>query len=514
MTLVQWLAAQDFTIRRGDCTPYYDDGTPAEARSGKAMRRLPATKTNWDADKVYRQLVILISFSDTDFTPDDPQQYYDDMLNKPGYNLGAGPSCMADYFREQSNGLLNMQFDVYGPYKVDTKAQPYENPNANTHNYGRDAMTKATQMFIDEHPDLDFSPYDWDGNKNVEQVIYVAAGYSGNVGSEKCYGHIWPNTSTMSSITTPDGYAISNYSLSCELWPTNRSCGIGTICHEFSHSLGLPDIYPTTGWTFSIVDEWDLMDGGNFTNNGWCPPNYTPLEKMLLGWLKPTELAEPTVIMDMRPLSDGGEAYKVSHTNTEYLLLENRQWTGWDAGLPGQGLVIYHVNYMASKWSSNSVNNLANQVNFSILSADGLDYNQWESLIIERKTTSYYQNSGKMHRWMLSSAAYPWYTDSTDFVNNSLTDTSVPNDSMINKNANGSYHLMKPITNISMYDGRISFAFMSESVTLGIEQTVDSRPDNVYDLHGRLVSTGDTPKACPLRKGIYIRNGRKYIVGR
>ena len=51
------------------------------------------------------------------------------------------------------------------------------------------------------------------------------------------------------------------------------------------------------------------MDGGNFTNYGWCPPDYSPLEKMLFGWLTPEELTGPTTIKDMKPQIDGGPVY-------------------------------------------------------------------------------------------------------------------------------------------------------------------------------------------------------------
>ena len=56
------------------------------------------------------------------------------------------------------------------------------------------------------------------------------------------------------------------------------------------------------------------MDGGNFTNYGWCPPNYTPIEKMLLGWLTPVELTEPASIVNLKPVSEGGEVYIAYYT--------------------------------------------------------------------------------------------------------------------------------------------------------------------------------------------------------
>ncbi len=455
------LAAQDelIQIRRGDCMPDVTD--EAALARGTKPRYLPAIKKDWDPNRTYKQLVILVSFSDTDFLSDNPQERYNSMLNEPGYNERQGAGCMAEYYREQSGGLFNVQFDVYGPYNVDTKAQPYTNPNANTRNYGRNQYITATRMMMEEHPDHDFTQYDWDGNGSIEQVIYVCAGRSGNVGSTSNYGYIWPNTSSFTTITTPDGVKIDNYTSSCELWNSSSSCGIGTICHEYTHSLGLPDIYPTSDSAgFSAVDEWDLMDGGNFTNYGWCPPNFTPLEKMLLGWLQPVELTEAVSIKDLKPVSEGGVVYQIKHTDNEYYLLENRQQKGWDLGVPGKGLVIYHVNYSKASWNANTVNNKRQERGFVLVNADDMDYDAWDQYMIDKKLPTY-ANKDYLNNRHLSTSPYPWSTDSTSFVNSELTDNSVPSATMINTNSEGETLMSKPITNIQMTaDGLISFDFM------------------------------------------------------
>ena len=493
--------AQDMRIIKGDCMPEFTkDGALARG----TQRRLPTPNTEWDSTRTYRQLVILFSFSDKDFSMDNAQAAYNAIFNEKGYNGSYqrnGAGCVADYFRDQSNGLFNLQFDVFGPYKVDTLAQPVNNPNASTKNYGRDQMQRATRLFLAEHPDLDFSVYDWNGNGKVNQVIYVCAGYGGNQSSTKCYGYIWPNTSSFGTISTPDGHTISDYTISCELWSNDTSFGIGTICHEYTHSLGLPDIYPTNGWTYSAVDEWDLMDGGNFTNYGWCPPNYTPLEKMLMGWLKPTELTEPTTVRDLKPAAEGGNVYMVRHTANEYLLLENRQWRGWDYGVPGKGLVIYHVNYIPSRWSNNTVNNTQNQFNFDILHADMLDYSQWEAEVQARGITSQngtYQHTPRLNRWMLSGSPYPYETE--DSINDALTDESSPATQMYNQNEQASKLLSKPITNIKMSaDGLVTFDFMGGTSTAIHSQaaTSDQHLSGLYDLSGRRYATRNG-------KGIYI----------
>ena len=164
----------ELVILRGDCTPDISGNT---TDSHRASRRLPACNTDWDADKIYKQLVILFSFSDNDFQEEHSLDFYNSILNKPGYNEGKGAGCVTDYFRTQSGGLFNLEFDIYGPYKVSQKAQPYDEPTSSTKNYGHDAMHEATQQFVSEHPEIDFSQYDWNGNGYVNQVVFIYAGY-------------------------------------------------------------------------------------------------------------------------------------------------------------------------------------------------------------------------------------------------------------------------------------------------------------------------------------------------
>ena len=519
------LHAQGWRMVRGGCTPLVnggdmlpDDGNTTldgeyasgtTTRASQTQRRLGKPNKQWDSTRVYKQLVVLISYSDTDFRRDDARGDYNKMFNEPGYNEGLGPGCLADYFREQSGGKFNVVFDVFGPYKVSSKAQPYSNPTSDTKNYGYSAIKEATNLLIAAEPGHDYAQYDWNGDGYVDQVICVVAGYAGNQASKKSFGYLWPNTASISSIRCPDGVKISNYTASAELWNGNTSCGIGTICHEYSHSLGLPDIYPMSSSSkyYSVCDEWDLMDGGNFTNWGWCPPNYTAQEKMYLGWLTPTELTEPATISGMKPVSEGGQTYIIRHTDNEYLLLENRRWSGWDACSPGQGLVITHVDFDESYWINNVVNVNDNRFRFDIVHADNLDYEQWDVVVTEREWDVWTDQTIAQHNHYLSTSPYPWQTDSTSFVNRELTDTSLPPVVMYNKNVAGSTLLNKPVTNIRMAaDGTISVDFMGgdPSAVVEIDGGGETADDALYDLQGRRV-------AVP-RQGIYIKNGKKVMI--
>ena len=458
--------------------------------------------------------MILFTFSgdDSEFKMENPQEYYQKLFNEKGFNPNLGPGCVADYFRDQSGGLCNIEFDIYGPVQVSSKSQPYDKPDKNTHNYGMEPMKEATQLVLEANPGVDYSQYDWNDDGTIEQVIYIYAGPPGN--TDNAFGHIWPNTSSFNVVTTPDGKKISSYSASGEYWGIRKAdnvvvyCGIGTVCHEYSHSLGLPDIYPTTAdQGYSVCDEWDLMDGGNFTNWGWCPPNYTALEKYLMGWLELTELNEAATITGMKPVSEGGTAYIVKHSDSEWLLLENRQQTAWDAGAPGKGLVIYHVNYDGSVWQGNEVNIDKTKRRFHLVHADNMDYDAWSAYIKEKKLERYAADD-KMNSLFLCTSPYPYISEDKETVNNELTDTSTPAATMFNPSTEGEMLLAKPITNIQMTDdGLISFDFMGG--TTGIRHLPiagDNDASCLYNLQGQRIN-------IPKPGNLYIvkkNNGTTY----
>ena len=479
------LQAQELEIVRGDCTPLPVNGDVTRG----AQRKLPSLRTDWDPERVYRQMVVLVAYSDYDFQTDETQAFYNRMFNERGFAENGANGCIADYFRDQSGGLFNLEFDVYGPIKTNAQAK-----SSSSKNYATTALREATRLLLDSLQ-IDCSVFDWDDNKTVDQVIYITAGPSGNASGND--GYLWPNTSSFSSIQSPDGYRISNYSVSAERFTEKIGCGLGTICHEFSHCLGLPDIYPvSSNQGYSVADEWDLMDGGNFTRNGWCPVGYTPTEKMLLGWLTPIELDEPVSITGLKPVTDGGEVYQIRHTDNEFYLLENRQWTGWDAYLPGKGLVIYHVDYNRSAWSNNSVNNSRTHRRFQLVCADNMDYDAWDKVLEDSTTT---KKGG--HSLYLSGAAYP-YED-----NNLLTDDSTPASVMFNNNADNSTMLSKAITNIKVTDdGLVSFDFRGGD-HVAISEVQSHEPadkEAIYNLQGMRI---EQPK-----RGLYVKNGKKIII--
>ena len=464
-------------------------GTPSQ------LKILPLPSTQWDSTRVYRQLVLLFEFSDTLFTMPDPQLYYDSVLNHPGYNKGAGPGCAAEYMLAQSGGRFHVHFDVFGPYQVNTTAKhKYLETNR-----GSTEISAAILAFKKAYPDMDCSVYDWNGNGGVDQIVFIAAGPSGNEGHT---GFIWPNTDAIgNAITLQDGLKIEQTSVSTSTYKTQKVWGLlgyGTLVHEYGHCFGLPDVYPTkppyVDSLYSIADCWDLMDGGNFINRGWCPPNYTAMEKMFLNWLTPVELDHDTTITGMLPVADGGEAYLIRHTEDEYLLLENRRQTGWDYGIPGEGLTIWHIDFDSLKWKLNDINGSALRCN--LYHADNLSYEEWAKGLTSKTA---YAMDPLLRCRCLSTSAYPWTTDSTTFVNDCLSENSTPALVMNNKNAAGSTDLGKRITHIERAsDGTISFTLECYDTQMGVEN--------------KMVSPVRTQKILRNGQILILRGGKTYTI--
>ena len=369
----------------------------------------------WEGKK--KGLVILVEFEDMAFKDpknvltlrpreNDVKTLYENMLNKVGYTNDNGAiGSVHDYFLDQSNGKFDLTFDVVGPVKLKHPHQFYGERTANMND------ANAPQMIIDAcnaiQGQVDFSKYDWDDDGEVEQVYVIYAGEGEATGGES--STIWPHKYSLTDAgldaLTFNGQTINTYACSNEIIRAKVNeksriyySGIGTICHEFSHCLGLPDFYDTRGGSNIGSGRFDLMCGGSYnggpeslinvyggTGIGTVPAGYDAYEKAYMGWLKPITLGDEAVeVKNMKGLAEGGDAYFLYNPDTknEYYIFENRTPHRWDAELPGHGLMVFHVDFDANSWRMNNLNAASAQRHprFTIVSADGrLDHDTQNS---------------------------------------------------------------------------------------------------------------------------------------
>ena len=348
------------------------------------------------------------------------------------------------YFTDQSKGAFTPQFDIYGIYTLNNNRQYYggNNSSGDDQRVGRmvsDAISKAGN-------NIDWSQYDNDGDGYVDACIVVYAGPGEASGASS--NTIWPcqwylSASDYGNYVTRNNTKIDKFAVFCELNGNSDSGttldGVGTFCHEFSHCLGLPDFYPTDQSNHFGMGDWSLLHGGCYNNNGDRPCGYTAYERNFMGWITLTTPVEGTTYTTAT-VDAGGQAFKITSNNSnEYYIIENIQKTGWNQYAPASGLLVNHVNYSATTWNNNTVNNSNNQ-GMTIIPAD---------------------NSLKVNYY----SGYGYEYDSSDEVgdlypyggNNQLTSTSTPAATLYNSSTN----LNKPITNITKNSNNtVSFTYM------------------------------------------------------
>lgn len=489
-------AAQDAMIRRG-CRV----GTPRP--EGMALRRgAPGGQPKQVGGDFYhgerRQLTVLVEFNDRAFKGDETATIaqWDKIFNTENLTEAPFKGSVHDYFLDQSYGDFSVFFDlVY--VKVSGNAEKYASTQADDEN---SQYLVQDIMEVLKNRNIDWTIYDWNGDGFINQLLIIYAGhgmndYSGN-------NLIWPHQWWMSEhlinrqpgvycdpipVTNGDKeYKVDCYCALAELTKNDDYGSFGTICHEYTHCFGFPDFYFRSS---GYVRYWDLMDSGNYNGNGYRPASYSAHERWLMQWLTPVELTEAASIKEMPALADKPTAYLIRNDGfeNEYYIVENRQKTSWDTSLPSSGILVFHVDYDPSIWTS--VVEPPNHPAYKDPDT-GISYPARERYVLFHAN-----NSTSYSGW-----AYPYQT------NNQLTNTSSPAATLWNANSDESKLMNKPLTQLKVTNSLAAFDFMGGATSLtSVASSLTDAPQVVYDLQGRRVQT-------PSKPGLYIVNGRKVVI--
>lgn len=303
-----------------------------------------------------RILVLLAAFADVSFTYD--ADYFDALFNQVGYNVYGNEGSVRDYFDASTFGHVTVIADVFGPYTASGGQSAYSYNN--TGFWG--AKNLLIEMLSLADQDVNYANYSNYGSNYVDCVYMIFAGCARSQGESNA---IWPHRSALYPAVLKDGVYIQDYACSSELGGTTlygtSPPVIGTICHEFSHVLGLDDVYDTdyedNGQAFAS-DGWDIMSSGNYNNGGKTPCLWSAFQRSSVGFLDLVELNSATQIGNktLPPLHTSNTAYKISHSSNEYFVLENRQKEGWDRFLYGHGMIITHIDKSVPGWNYNCAN--------------------------------------------------------------------------------------------------------------------------------------------------------------
>lgn len=423
----------------------------AQGRQKRMLRKAQASNVFKGTKK---GLIILVQFTDSKFKSGHDLALYERIANDENYSGNNFRGSIKDYFKAQSHGLFELDFDVAGICQLQHPYAYYGKNNSQEEDVKPGEMVAEACLWAHEHG-INFSKYDWNGDGEVDQVFVLYAGHG--EASYKDANTIWPHMYYLSASDygkslSLDGVTVDTYACSCELNGDGNLDGIGTFCHEFSHCMGFPDLYDTSsdgGW-FGMGD-FDLMCSGSYNGDSKCPAGYSAYEKAECGWLTlkdMTNIEQETSIVGVQPMSADGDAYIIKNKGheDEYYILENRQKTGWDSYLPASGLMITHVDYDADIWDWNMPNTSGKYED-----ANGnTKTNDHQRLTIFRagNSSSDYGDSSDL---------YPYRS------NNTLTKTSSPASTLYNANSDGSKYMHVAIKDIAIAsDGTASFTLSKD----------------------------------------------------
>ena len=342
------------------------------------IQRYPATGSP-------KALVILVNFTDKSFVTANPQTAFSNLCNQQGYSANGATGSVKDWYKASSYGKFAPDFDVFGPYTLPNNMAYY---GANSGgNDVRPAQMTLDACVLAYNDGVNFANYDADNDGYIDNVFIIYAGHNEAEGGPA--NTVWPHRWVVSpgynctGSNMFNGKRLYDYACTSELRGSSGStmAGIGTFVHEFAHVINLPDHYHTTSSSKNTLNYWSVMDMGSYCNNGRTPPLLSAYDRFYLGWHTPEQytIGQKTLY----PLSQSGtaaqtgQAYLLAVSNhnlngkspnpSEFFVIEYREKTGWDAYLGNNstsnnstatsGMLFWHIDYNASAWNNNSVNN-------------------------------------------------------------------------------------------------------------------------------------------------------------
>ena len=448
-------------------------------RSAVAPRRVPSISSGekyFPHSGTPRVLIILAAYQDKAFTVANPvmsfEQYFNSEAEQVTYsnNEGRNYCSVAQYFKLSSGGQFTPQFDIVGPVTLPHDMAYYGGSTAG----GSDE--KFVQLCTDAceqvKEQVDFSLYDNDGDGVAELIYVLHAGLGENTGGPA--ESMWAKCGSLG--ITVNGTKITFGGCHSELFRGTTINGIGVFCHEFSHGMGLPDLYPTVSGAArnsanQSMQSWDIMDYGLYNENvvtddagathrysSYAPAAYTAWEREVMGWTTIQPLSPATSAYSLTPLLDGGTAYKIQNPKkeNEYIVLENIQQQGLNNGARGHGLLAYHVDYANSTVKmGDSPNNTAGHPRVAVIPSGGIaisTYITYKSTEQPSSTKPYSEAE-----WKASHAATPF--PGTAGILRLTDEQQLPNFNFYNTEANDGLvgHGLFNITEEA--DGTVTFGY-------------------------------------------------------
>jgi immune inhibitor A len=301
-----------------------------------------------------RVIVVLVDFSDKPMT--QTQQHFQDLF----FSEGKSKKSVREYYRDVTHGLIDLQGDVVGPLRLPKTLKTYANGASGMGSVAPNAQTMAFDAVTVADAAVDFTPYDNDGNGFVDAFIVIHAGAGAEVtgNHDDIWSHKWVLAGGARAVDRTKIYAYLT---------VPEDCKIGVCAHELGHLLfGFPDLYDTDSSSEGIGN-WCLMAAGSWGGGGDLPVHPSAWCKANQGWATVKTIAAngPATLADVKTSHTILRLWKNGSAGNEYFLLENRQQAGFDASLPGGGLLIWHID------DAQQTNTDENHYKVALMQADG-----------------------------------------------------------------------------------------------------------------------------------------------
>lgn len=367
---------------RADLETLMDEqGTVESIRSMAKYARVGADgRSMFPCTGANKFLIVLLEYKDTKFTMEDPQALYTRWFNEKNFTYQDMTHSAKDYYSEVSGGKFDPTF-VVAP-KIELKNSSAFYVGNNKYQLFYRAISEAFVQL--NQKGFDFTPFDIDKDGILDNVFFIYAGYGQADTQDRTT--IWPHKSSVQNRGYKAGtLTVGPYACSCELrggYHYTSKDGllesIGTFCHEFGHVLGLPDLYDpeyAEDTMNQLPGSWTIMCDGPYMNDSRTPPTYTAYEKWVCRWLEFEDL-ESGKSYELQPLSEQVRGLRLqvptAASASEYYVIESRSKTGWDEFVPGEGLLIWHVDFNSGIWDTNRVNSTPGRPRCTVILPEGV----------------------------------------------------------------------------------------------------------------------------------------------
>ena len=319
-------------------------------------------------------LVVLVDF-ESDPLDNDEKQAFSSLLEEQARL----------YFTEAVGSSINIEINVHNEIIRSQRPLEYygkDGPNGRDYSDSTQFMPAELSEYVVNNIEVeDWSKYDLNDDEVVDRLLIVHSTLAQEQGGGSS-NRIWSHFTTFQNPISVDGYSIEHYTMSSIRHGMN---GIGTILHEMMHQFGAFDLYPVhdSGYSGSWkgIGIWDIMASGNWNGGGDKPslPTGPTMESigqeatldLTLEW--PMNSQSPCIgpAFDIQSRSDGGARVKIQIGSEEFVWFEKRSAEGFDASLPGEGILVLLEDKTAGDAQYNALNIDQKRPYLRVIEADG-----------------------------------------------------------------------------------------------------------------------------------------------